>query len=106
MIQDSTSFGFKSGSSRPLPCIQIYNPYTINPAKADIPINPIGEIPFFRTFLEPKYTVPRTIVIIIAVVSNESAPGLPTLCCKIIKTPVARMIPMMHGFNPRRTACT
>ena len=57
-----------------------YNSYTINPAKADIPISPIGEIPFFRTFLEPKYTVPRTIVIITAVVSTDNAPELPTLC--------------------------
>jgi amino acid transporter len=57
-----------------------YNPYTISPAKADIPISPIGEIPFFRTLLEPKYRVPRTIVIITAVVSTDNAPELPTMC--------------------------
>ena len=57
-----------------------YNSYTINPAKADIPISPIGEIPFFRTLLEPKYRVPRTIVIITAVVSTDNAPELPTMC--------------------------
>ena len=31
-----------------------HNPYTRIPAKADNPINPIGERPFFRTFREPK----------------------------------------------------
>lgn len=30
-------------------------PYAIIPATADIPINPIGEIPFFSIFLEQKY---------------------------------------------------
>ena len=56
-----------------------YDPYTIKPAKADIPISPMGEMPFFRTFLEPKYTVQRTIVIKIPVVSTANAPRLPTV---------------------------
>ena len=61
-----------------------YKEYMIIPATADSPINPMGEIPFFMTFLEPKYMDPRTTVMKIAVRFIEKSPRSPMLCCRII----------------------
>ena len=139
-------------------------PKTIIPAAADILINPMGEMPLFRNFPDPKYTAESAAFILfsnkmiqsfyltqqccaanhwicrnsswygisahalrepagearciktfsrflleisirqITTGFTETASSWPIQFRMIIYTPVARMIPMMQGFRPRRMA--
>ena len=86
------------------------SPNTTIPVNADMPINPMGEIPFFRnlsfSFFEPKYKAARKVVMSNADIFTDCSCCVRKHCWIIMKTPVARIIPMIQGFIPRRAACT
>ena len=82
-----------------------YNEYATIPTTADKQISMIGFRPFFKTFLEPKYISAiaqvSPIVRKSALESNNSPQFFTSIC-----VPVTKIIPIIHGFNPLKTAFT
>ena len=67
-------------------------------------ISPIGDMPDFSTFLEPKYIIANTAQKRAALISGVIDIPLMMVFCNIMLTPIARMIPIMQGFKPLSTA--
>ena len=76
------------------------------PRRADNRMSHMGENFFFRRYL---YIRRMTASIMVTMMERMSA-FIGWFCgmqfCRIIMTPVARMIPMIQGFRPAMIVCT
>ena len=76
------------------------------PLTAESTISIIGDMPGLLIFLAPKYIEDRNTVKMTAFILMERSFTEKKQFFRIINAPVARTIPTIQGFSPRKAACT